>query len=170
MKITALQQATADDRDAIVALVHAVVDHLNQNDIAQWDEVYPNESHVDEDLQNRQLYLAKAGGTLAGIITLNRDSDPEYATADWQYNGPDYRVVHRLCVSPALQGQGIGRQMMQLAEAMLKVSGVKSLRLDAFSQNPQALKLYQNLGYRITGTAHWRKGLFYLMEKNIAPI
>ena len=170
MKITALQQATADDRDAIVALVHAVVDHLNQIDIAQWDEVYPNESHVDEDLQNEQLYLAKAGGTLAGIITLNRDSDPEYATADWQYNGPDYRVVHRLCVSPALQGQGIGRQMMQLAETMLKDSGVKSLRLDAFSQNPHALKLYQNLGYHITGTAHWRKGLFYLMEKSIAPI
>lgn len=38
-------------------------------------------------------------------------------------------------------------------------------RLDAFTENPFALKLYDNLGYSRVGYADWRKGRFYLMEK-----
>lgn len=45
--------------------------------------------------------------------------------------------------------------------------GTYSLRLDAFSENPFALKLYRSLGYRETGTAVFRKGKFYLFEKNL---
>ena len=170
MTISALEKATAGDRDAIVALVYAVVERLNQSGIPQWDEAYPNETDVDDDLAKHQLYIARNGEKIAGIITLNKESDPAYQNGTWEYNGPDYWVVHRQCVSPDMQGQGIGRQMMDLAETMLRESGVKSLRLDAFSQNPHALRLYQKLGYRVAGEAVWRKGLFYLMEKNIAAV
>ena len=170
MTLSALEKASAGDRDEIVSLVLAVVERLNQTGIPQWDEVYPNASDVDRDLQKYQLYIARAGGRIAGIITLNRESDPEYQNGDWEYSGPDYRVVHRLCVSPDMQGQGIGGQMMRMTETMLREQGVKSLRLDAFSQNPHSLKLYQKLGYHVTGEAVWRKGLFYLMEKNLAVV
>ncbi len=169
MMISALQKATADDRDAIVALVYAVVNCLNQGGIPQWDEIYPNETHVDEDIKNGELYVARADDKIVGIITLNRESEPDYQNAHWEYTGPDYRVVHRLCVLPSMQGQGVGGRMMQMAEEMLYKSGVKSIRLDAFSRNPHSLRLYAKLGYRIAGEAVWRKGMFYLMEKNIAP-
>jgi ribosomal protein S18 acetylase RimI-like enzyme len=168
MTISALEKATAGDRDAIVALVYSVVNRLNQSGILQWDEIYPNKTHIDGDLKNGELYVARAGGEIIGIITLNGKSDPEYQNGAWAYNGPDYRVVHRLCVSPTMQGQGVGRRMMEMAEEMLRESGVKSLRLDAFSKNPYSLKLYERLGYRVTGEAVWRKGLFYLMEKELS--
>ncbi|HPJ02820.1 MAG TPA: GNAT family N-acetyltransferase [Candidatus Limiplasma sp.] len=170
MTITALEKASADDLDAISALLYGVVAHLNQSGIAQWDEVYPNKANVEKDLQNGELYMARTGGKIAGIITLNRESDPAYQTADWSYTGPDYRVVHRLCVAADMQGQGIGGQMMRLAEEMLINSGMQSVRLDAFSQNPHSLRLYEKLGYRVVGEAVWRKGLFYPMEKNIASV
>ena len=76
-------------------------------------------------------------------------------------------VIHRLCVSPHMQGQGVGTRMMQMIERMLCKQGIQSIRLDAFSKNPYSLKLYQKLGYSTVGEALWRKGLFYLMEKNI---
>ena len=169
MTIIALEKASMNDLEAISALLYGVVEHLNQSGIPQWDEVYPNKANVEEDLQNGELYVARAGGKIAGIITLNRESDPAYQTGNWSYTGPDYRVVHRLCVAADMQGQGIGGQIMRLTEDMLVQSGVKSLRLDVFSQNPHSLRLYEKLGYHAVGEALWRKGLFYLMEKNIAP-
>ena len=48
---------------------------------------------------------------------------------------------------------------------MLNEGGKRAIRLDAFSKNPFALKMYIALGYTVVGEARWRKGLFYLMEK-----
>ena len=56
---------------------------------------------------------------------------------------------------------------MQYIEAELRQSKVEAIRLDAFTENPHAMKLYQNLKFNIVGHADWRKGRFYLMEKYI---
>ncbi len=160
--ISALEKAAPCDRDEIVSLIRAVVDRLNQIGIPQWDEVYPKASDVDDDLRKKELYVVRSESGIAGIVTLNRECDPAYENGDWLYQGPDYAVVHRLCVSPSMQGCGIGNQMMRMVEAMLTESGVKNIRLDAFSQNPYSLKLYRKLGYRVAGEAVWRKGLFLL--------
>lgn len=50
-------------------------------------------------------------------------------------------------------------------EEELNAIGIHSIRLDVFSQNPHALKLYDSMGYARTGYADWRMGRFYLMEK-----
>lgn len=52
-------------------------------------------------------------------------------------------------------------------ENNLREQGVSSIRLDAFTQNPYALKMYQSIVYHITGEVNFRKGRFYLMEKEI---
>ncbi len=56
---------------------------------------------------------------------------------------------------------------MEYIEAELCKKEIEAIRLDAFTENPNALKLYKNLGYKIVGYADWRKGRFYLCEKNI---
>ena len=167
MIIPALKKAAPSDRDEIVSLVRSVVQHLDSLGIPQWDEHYPSSGDVDEDIKQQQLYIIRVNEKIAGMITLNRKSDPEYQNGDWEYEGEDYQVVHRLCVAPDVQGQGVGVRMMHMAEDMLGKNGIKSVRLDAFSLNPYAIKLYQKLGYRKAGEARWRKGLFYLMEKSI---
>lgn len=56
---------------------------------------------------------------------------------------------------------------MKHIEAELRQCNIEAIRLDVFSENPYALKLYQNMGFIKTGHADWRKGRFYLMEKYI---
>lgn len=65
------------------------------------------------------------------------------------------------------QNKGIAKTTMQHIETELRQLGVDAIRLDAFTENPYALSLYENLGYKIVGYADWRKGRFYLMEKCI---
>ena len=56
---------------------------------------------------------------------------------------------------------------MQQAELIFKEQGFKSVRLDAFAQNPYVLRLYDSLGYRRVGEANFKEGLFYLFEKSL---
>lgn len=68
-----------------------------------------------------------------------------------------YAVVHRLCIHPEYQNHKIGYQAMMIIEHSLKENGISSIRLDAFSENPFSLKMYEKLGYKNVGIAEWRK-------------
>lgn len=54
---------------------------------------------------------------------------------------------------------------------LAKISDVddahESIRLDVFTKNPYAQKLYRKNGYQVRGFADWRKGRFDLMEKKL---
>lgn len=91
--------------------------------------------------------------------------DEAYQNGHWQYPDREFCVVHRLCVNPHFQHKGVAKQTMQFIEEKCKAEGITAVRLDAFSHNPSALKLYSHMGYSRVGYAHWRKGRFYLFEK-----
>lgn len=42
---------------------------------------------------------------------------------------------------------------MEHIETELSLKGIEAIRLDAFKDNPYALKLYKNLGYKKVGYA-----------------
>lgn len=104
-------------------------------------------------------------GRIASIYVLNQESDDDYINGRWEYADLPYCVIHRLCVNPDFQNMGVAGRTMKHIEAEVLKMGIKAIRLDAFTENPFALKLYHSLGYRITGYADWRKGRFCLMEK-----
>ena len=52
-------------------------------------------------------------------------------------------------------------------EKQIKDMGYQSVRLDVFTKNPFAQRLYRHNGYEHTGYTDWRKGRFDLMEKKI---
>lgn len=73
--------------------------------------------------------------------------------------------MHRLCVDPKFQHQGIGGQTLQFVKEETKKMKKDAVRLDVFRFNPYAKRLYEKYGFQTTGLAEWRKGPFYLMEK-----
>lgn len=135
--------------------------------IHQWDELYPCLDVLKEDVEKNQLTVGIINGRVAAVFVLNQDMDEQYQNGSWRDDTGDYLVIHRICVNPDYQKQGIGTETIRYIERISKESGKNSIRLDAFSQNPFSLRMYAKLGYEITGEANWRKGMFYLMEKLI---
>lgn len=68
-------------------------------------------------------------------------------------------------MNPIFQNKGIAKSTLFYIEKQLKEIGIHVIRLDVFSDNPFALRLYNSLGYSKVGHADWRKGKFFLMEK-----
>lgn len=159
--------AVKGDLPEIAALIRAAVDAMEAQGIFQWDSVYPSEEVFLDDVEKGQLYAVEDTSTAdaAAVYVVNCECDEQYRNADWK--GPDdsFRVIHRLCVHPKYQHRGLGKKILDHIEADLRRQGVRAIRLDAFSRNPYALSMYRSQGYTMTGTADWRKGRFYLMEK-----
>ena len=65
------------------------------------------------------------------------------------------------------QNQGMGKKILTNIEEQVRSMGYESVRLDVFTGNPFALKLYDKSGYETRGYADWRKGRFALMEKKL---
>ncbi|MPN16346.1 hypothetical protein SDC9_163685 [bioreactor metagenome] len=162
-----LEKAGMADLDAIVQLFKAAVKALEANNIHQWDEIYPDRETLRGDILAEQMYAVRLNGAITAVCVLNQDYSKEYDDGDWQYKDASFYVVHRLCVNPAFQNQGIGTKTMLLAEAMLREMGIETLRLDAFIPNAASNRMYQKLGYVKTGEVTWRKGRFYLYEKKL---
>lgn len=159
------RKGTPADLDDICSMIRDAVAEMEQSGIHQWDEHYPTREDFEADIADGNLTTGYADGQLAVIYVLSRECDPEYAKADWSNATGRYFVIHRLCVSPKFQHRGIAGQTLLQIETEAGSLGADSLRLDVFSQNPFALQLYMHAGYHRTGSADWRMGLFYLMEK-----
>ena len=157
--------ASVSDTDEIMQLIAAAVCEMERLQIHQWDAVYPARDVIAEDIRRQTMQVGIADGRIAVIYVLNQDCDEQYAKGDWTYRGDDFAVLHRLCVHPAFQRQGAAGDTMIHMEDNLRQRGVRAVRLDVYSENPYALRLYRHHGYRETGTADWRKGRFLLMEK-----
>ena len=165
-KIT-IRMASIDDLRTITDIFKNAIKVMCNNGINQWDDVYPNEETIHNDIMNKQMFIGEMDKNIVSVFVLNQECEEEYENGEWQYKDSSFFIVHRLCVNPLFQGRGIGRKTMELIESFLQSNGIETIRLDAFSQNPTALRMYENLGYKKVGEANWRMGLFYLYEKKI---
>ena len=162
----AIRLAEQRDLEDLVGLLADCMREMRARGLDQWDEIYPDRSTLQTDVDARTLYVASTPVLpLAGAFTLNQRQDPEYAAVAWQIAGAPIAVVHRLMVHPAAQGAGVGRQLMHLAEGEAHRLGFRVLRLDTLVANDRALALYRGLGYREAGPVRFRKGLFACFEK-----
>ena len=159
------RKATTDDIEEICRLVQHAIAVMEENGIPQWDAVYPTRADFLNDIHSGTLYAGTVDGTISVIFALNKCQDEAYFSADWTYRGERFCVLHRLCVNPQFQNQGVAKKTLAYIEEKLMREGIESIRLDVFTQNPFALRLYEKAGYHQTGTADWRKGKFILMEK-----
>ncbi len=159
--------AQKEDLDNVLTMFAGAINEMNSNGIDQWDRMYPDRNLLEEDIIKRQLFIGLYKGIVVSAYVLNRECDEQYVNGKWKYPDSTYYVIHRLCVNPIYQNKGIGTLTMLHIENEIRKMGIDTIRLDVFTLNPYAVKMYEKLGYLKVGFVHWRKGKFYLMEKKV---
>jgi ribosomal protein S18 acetylase RimI-like enzyme len=160
--------ASEADLLGVMPLVQACIAAMRRSGIDQWDDIYPALDRFSGDVAAHTLYIAAAGDRdHAGIFTVDGNQELEYAAVAWTLHDERVGVVHRLMVHPDFHGRGVVRTLMTHAERVAVQAGFKVLRLDAFSLNPAALRLYRGLGYHEAGEVLFRKGVFRCFEKRL---
>lgn len=79
------------------------------------------------------FWVAEAGGTLRGCVTLDPDADAGIGT------------ISTFFIDPDAKRQGVGRALWQVVQAAAKSQGMSLLKLDA---DPAAVSFYQAMGFK----------------------
>ncbi|MCS7460630.1 GNAT family N-acetyltransferase [Paenibacillus doosanensis] len=162
-------KAGLEDLEAISGLYEEVTRHMRENGIDQWDQYYPTKPVFHNDLRNGHLYGIRHEGQWIGAVAVNDEQSTEYEGLPWQDRSGHPMVIHRLAVHPAYQGRGIGKKLLQFAEAGALTQPYTSIRLDAYSANPAAIGMYEKFGYTSVGEVRYpfRKHPYRCFEKII---
>lgn len=159
--------AQKSDIDDVFTLIKAAIVQMEADGIYQWDDIYPTKEDFINDIEKESLYLAIDSKKLAAVYVISKEVDAAYKNGTWDNNDEYAYILHRFCVSPDYQNKGIGKEVLAHIEAQIHEIGYESVRLDVFTENPYAQKLYRKSGYQVRGYADWRKGRFDLMEKKL---
>jgi len=89
----------------------------------------------------QSVMVAEDGSGVCGFIWLTIEVD---------YNGRRRGEISAIHVSSRSRGQGLGRQLMDEGESILRNYGCDSVQLMVTSANEAAVGLYDNLGYKTT--------------------
>ncbi len=90
--------------------------------------------------EGQVVLIAEEAGMRAGYVHLHPDVD--------FFTGETHGHVSDLVVAPGAEGRGIGRALMEAAEAWARARGYRLLTLNVFGDNVRARALYDRLGYR----------------------
>lgn len=153
--------------ETVFAIYREAIREMGRRGIEQWDEIYPDREVLAEDIRKGQLVTGRAGGEIVLAYALNRECDEGYADGKWTFPESSCLILHRLCLSPSVWGRGIGGMALAHIEEEVRRRGMRSIRLDAFSENPAALRMYEKRGRQNRGDLFLRKGRFCLMEKGV---
>lgn len=64
---------------------------------------------------------------------------------------PEYGEVKRMFVHPSARGQGVARRLLGMLETEALARGCRQFMLETGPSQPEAIGLYERLGYRVRG-------------------
>jgi len=164
-----IRKAEISDLENIMLMYKSCVAGMVENGIDQWDETYPNDEIISEDLNVGTYYVAEMNETIIGGINIDKNQDDTYLSLDWKDKSDSFLVVHRLGVKEEFWNKKIGKDLMLFTEKLVIEKRLKSIRLDTYSGNPKAMEFYRGLGYTELGTIDLKpdKDKYYCFEKII---
>lgn len=112
--------------------------------IALWQQVFagaPNWNDPGTDIDRK-------AGVQSELFTVAVTGGQVMATVMAGYDG-HRGWIYYLAVHPQHRGRGVGKALMQSAEASLAALGCLKVNLQVRSSNPGVVEFYRKLGYRV---------------------
>ncbi|MFV0288368.1 MAG: GNAT family N-acetyltransferase [Mycoplasmatales bacterium] len=140
--------ANVQDLVKIMEIIEAAKLRMQAEKLVQWQDDYPNQIIILEDIKKKQLYKYEIAGQIAGICVINSDFYEQYPPYGLPAKG---QVIHRLVVAPNFLRQGIGTTLFQASEKLIKEQGYEYILVDTNTLNNKMCKLIEKNEYKALG-------------------
>ncbi len=101
-----IRLAVPNDLKQLNHLLAEVKIDLKKRKVTQWDEHYPSQLEIEEDIHAKQLIVSEGAGQIVGCVTCDPGL-PEYVQG--KYKG---YFIKRLMVEPKYTSRGIGHDLL----------------------------------------------------------
>lgn len=166
MAATTFRKAVESDIDGIMTIIGQAVSQMLREGKRQWNDTYPQRSHIAGDIARGCGYVMTCGGRLAAYGAVVFSGEPAYNSirGRWLSDGP-YVVLHRLAVAEGMKGRGVGARFMAEVEKMAAARGVRSFKVDTNHDNTRMRRLLGKLGFTYCGDISYEHGDRMAYEK-----
>jgi len=157
------EKANKNDAKELLALYRTSL----YDPFSVWNEEYPNNETIEEDLKLDNLFVMRDGGVIAGAISLCPHDEETDSKPFWTDRSGGHVEFARVCVGPAFRGRGLAYTMVEEIENEARRRGHTSVRLLVAVKNIPAYKTYIKAGYKIIGEGDMYESHYYFGEKYI---
>lgn len=144
-----IRRAEARDREAMISLMGALHDSEAALESNRAKGEASAESHLIHVLGEMErlggdCLVTEVAGQVEGFLVYTIEEDPgTFVKPERRRHG----LLWDISVGAGMRGRGIGRRLVEAAEAALKAQGVTEMRLYVLAANKRAQALYRELGY-----------------------
>ena len=153
------RKAKINDAEAVLALYKAVIGMP----FCTWNDSYPEEEEIKEDLSAGTLYVLEEDQKLIGAISIVPKNELNHLDC-WTIK-ENAREFARVVIRQDHQRKGLSVHLIEGVIQELQKQNAAAIHIAAAKENIPALKLYQRMGFTFCGEADMYGHNFYLCEK-----
>lgn len=152
----------------IMGLVEQARAFLKSCGVDQWQDGYPDQQRIEQDIESKTGYLCLEDGQIVGYLCVDFNGEPAYDEIDgaWLSNRP-YVVVHRLALDTKARGRGFASSIFRLVEQMGRERNIHSFKIDTDADNLIMKHLLLKNGFEYCGVIRFQNSRKIAYEKLI---
>ena len=147
------RKITTEDLSQVMDVIEQGKAYLKSSGVDQWQNNYPNEEIIRDDIVNGYGYLLECEGKVVGTVALSFDGEPWYGhiyDGKWITN-EDFLVIHRMAVSDDVRGKDAALEILRQAEKLCALRNVCSIKIDTHEDNVIMQKFVKKNGFEYCG-------------------
>ena len=166
LRMMYLRQAKQSELAIIWEIIQYAIEQRRLDGSRQWQDGYPNETNIKEDLDNGYAYLVTDHEDVLAYAAIIFGKEPAYEHIEgkWLTNG-DYVVIHRVAASELAKGKGVATKLFQMIEELCLKKNVYSIKVDTNFDNIPMLRILEKLNYTYCGEVYFKGGARKAFEK-----
>lgn len=152
-----IRKAVTDDFDQIMAIISEAKEMLKKDGSPQWQDGYPNDQTIHDDIDNQVMWVMVVDGQIAGLAASILSPEPTYANieaGEWLDTTSPYDTIHRLAISSHFRGQHLSDFFMSNLISMGIRDGIVNFRLDTHRLNKRLQHVAEKNGFVKRGIIH----------------
>ena len=152
-----IRKAQYKDVQQMMYIVKQAQHDLKEMNVDQWQNGYPNDTVLHQDIDLNKAYVAESDHVL-GLMVISYNDETTYdPLTTWIKSS--YMVIHRFVVEKEVQRTGVASYMVHQASMMAKELQMESIRIDTHEKNVRMRRFLEKLGFE-------ERGIIYLKDGN----
>ena len=140
-----------NDLPTLMDIFHEAQCTIAQLGIDQWQNGYPSDEVIAQDIAQNRSYVVEQESSIAGTFVLV-ETEPTYEHIyEGKRHEQDYIAIHRVAVKVACRGTGVAEAIIGYAADQAKAMCRHALRIDTHKGNLPMRRMLEKQGFQYRG-------------------
>ena len=147
------RKSTKSDITKIMDIVKQAQVYFKEQNIDQWQNNYPNEEVINNDIENGESYVMLENGNIIATTVISFTKEKSYENiidGKWITNDK-YGVIHRIAVDSNYKGLGLSHEIIKYSEELCLSNNIHSIRVDTHEENIPMQNLLKKNNFKYCG-------------------